>query len=78
MSDGTVVDTINVADPYVVYDGTPEAFDHEYDVVEAVNVIGGLHGGIDQVRVVNYVPIAIGGNTATIFPHNNKLAYGAA
>ena len=41
-------------------------------------MIGGLHSGSNQVRVVNYVPILISGNTAIIVPHNNKLAYNTA
>jgi pectin methylesterase-like acyl-CoA thioesterase len=77
VSDGTVVDTISLADPYAIYDGTPKQLTTNTTSTK-VNVIGGLHSGIDQVRVVNYVPIAISGNTATIFPHNNKLAYGTA
>jgi pectin methylesterase-like acyl-CoA thioesterase len=77
VSDGTVIDTINVADPYAIYDGTPKLLTTN-TTSSKVNVIGGLHGGIDQVRVVNYVPIAISANTATIFPHNNKLSYGVA
>jgi pectin methylesterase-like acyl-CoA thioesterase len=76
VSDGSIVDTIDLADPYAVYDGTPGRLTMN-QASSKVNVIGGLHSGIDQVRVVNYAPIAISGNTATIFPHNNKLAYGA-
>ena len=72
-SNGTMVDTINVADPYAIYNGTSLATNQ---TSTKVNVIGGLNSGIDQVRVVNYIPIMISGNTATIFPHNNKLAYG--
>ncbi len=32
--------------------------------------------GATSVRRVNYLPIRIAGNTVTIKPHNNKLAYG--
>ncbi|MEC5386288.1 pectinesterase family protein [Uliginosibacterium sp. H3] len=32
--------------------------------------------GQDQIRKVNFNPIKIAGNTVTITPHNNKLAYG--
>src|SRR5262249_39568412 len=34
--------------------------------------------GINQVRLVNYIPVFISGSTATIVPHNNKLAYNTA
>jgi len=77
VSDGSLVDTINLADPYAIYDGNAKELTTN-TTSSKVNVIGGLESGIDQVRVVNYVPIVIGGNTATIFPHNNKLAYGTA
>lgn len=80
VSDDSIVDTINVADPYAIYEGTPDGGAAVNGLTtnqtsSKVNVIGGLTTGIDQVRVVNYVPIMISGNTATIFPHNNKLAY---
>jgi pectin methylesterase-like acyl-CoA thioesterase len=77
VSDGSIVDTISLADPYAIYDGTPKQLTTN-TTSSKVNVIGGLQTGIDQVRVVNYVPIAISGNTAVIFPHNNKLAYRTA
>jgi pectin methylesterase-like acyl-CoA thioesterase len=67
-SDGSVVDTINLADPYQLYDGSKVAL----TASSKVNVIG---GNAAQVRVVNYVPVIISGNTAVIFPHNYKLAY---
>jgi pectin methylesterase-like acyl-CoA thioesterase len=77
VSNGALVDTINLADPYAVYDGTPKQLTTN-TASSKVNVIGGLHTGIDQVRVVNYIPIAISGNTAIVFPHNNRLAYATA
>lgn len=76
-----LVDTINIADPYAVYNGStltiPAATTGNAigQPTSKVNVIGGLTTGIDQVRVVNYIPIVISGNTATVFPHNNRLAY---
>jgi pectin methylesterase-like acyl-CoA thioesterase len=79
VSDGSIVDTINIADPYAIYDGTSGVAKLTTNQTSSkVNLIGGLHSGIDQVRVVNYVPVTISGNTATIYPHNNKLAYGTA
>jgi pectin methylesterase-like acyl-CoA thioesterase len=74
---GTLVDTINLADPYAIYDGSQKLLTMN-TTSSKVNVIGGLLTGIDQVRVVNYVPIAINGNTVTIFPHNNRLTYNTA
>jgi pectin methylesterase-like acyl-CoA thioesterase len=71
----TPVDTINIADPYAIYDGTSSRLTTNQTSTK-VNVLGGLASGISQVRIVNYVPIAVSGNTAVIFPHNNKLAYG--
>ncbi len=74
---GTLVDTINLADPYAIYDGTSTLKVLTTNTTSSkVNLIGGLQSGIDQVRVVNYIPISISDNTAVIFPHNNKLAYG--
>jgi pectin methylesterase-like acyl-CoA thioesterase len=76
-----LVDTLNVADPYAVYNGSTLTIPLSItgnaigQPTSMVNVIGGLTTGIDQVRVLNYIPIMISGNTATIFPHNNKLAY---
>ncbi len=85
VSDDSIVDTINVADPYAVYDGSngdAGAADVNKLFMNTtstkVNVIGGLTSGIDQVRVVNYIPILVSGNTATIVPHNNHLAYATA
>jgi len=74
----TPVDTINIADPYAIYDGTSTIKKLTTNLTTTkLNVIGGLtETGVDQVRIVNYVPIVISGNTAVIVPHNNKLAYG--
>jgi len=78
-SDGSIVDTIRINDPYAIYDGTSGVAALTTNTTSTkVNVIGGLHTGSNQVRVVNYVPILISGNTAIIVPHNNKLAYGTA
>jgi len=74
-SDGSVVDSINIADLYAVYDGTTSRLTTN-QTSSKVNLIGGLKSGVNQVRVVNYIPVFIDGNTATIIPHNNKLAYG--
>jgi len=75
-SDGAVVDAINLADPYAIYDGTSSIKKLTTNLASTkVNVIGGLTTGIDQVRLVNYVPVTFSGNTAIIHPHNNKLAY---
>lgn len=88
--DGTLVDSINMADPYAVYDGTDikEVKDEKGNVTtpakrvkkltknltsSKVNLIGGLDSG--RVRLVNFVPITVSGNTVTIYPHNNKLEY---
>jgi pectin methylesterase-like acyl-CoA thioesterase len=76
-SNGTIVDSINVADTYAMYSGgtlTGASVN-----TSRVNIIGNAAGaGVNQVRVVNYVPIFIDGNTVTIVPHNNKLAYATA
>jgi pectin methylesterase-like acyl-CoA thioesterase len=68
-SDGTVVDTIELGDPYQLYDGSKV----KVTTSSKVNVLG---GNTDQVRAVNYVPVIIDGNTAIIFPHDYRLAYG--
>lgn len=44
--------------------------------LDDVDVIG--HAGQERVRRVRYVPVHIDGNTVTIKPHNNRLAYGSA
>jgi len=75
--DDAVVDTIDLIDKFAIYDGTSSIRKLTTHLTSSrVNVIGGLHTGIDQVRLVNYVPIIISGNTATIYPHNNMLDYG--
>ncbi|NHZ39296.1 pectinesterase family protein [Massilia aquatica] len=43
---------------------------------EDVDAIG--HAGQDRLRRVRYAPVRIKGNTVTIKPHNNRLAYGSA
>jgi pectin methylesterase-like acyl-CoA thioesterase len=76
-SNGAIVDSINVADTYAIYSGgtlTSASLN-----TSRVNIIGNVAGaGVSQVRVVNYVPIFVDGNTVTIVPHNNKLAYATA
>lgn len=74
-SDQAVVDTINLADPFAIYDGSVNRLTTNL-TSSKLNVIGGLRTGIDEVRVVNYLPVMVSGNTATIYLHNNKLAYG--
>jgi pectin methylesterase-like acyl-CoA thioesterase len=74
-SDQVVVDTIDLRDPYAIYDGSVGRLTTHL-TSSKLNIIGGLRSGIDEVRVVNYVPVIVNGNTATIYPHNNKLAYG--
>jgi len=77
VSNGAIVDSINVGDQYAIYNGgslTSASLN-----TSRVNIIGNVAGsGVTQVRVVNYVPIFINGNTVTIVPHNNKLVYGTA
>lgn len=73
--DGAVVDAIELADPFAIYDGSARKLTTNLSSSK-VNVIGGLRTGIDRVRVVNYVPVMTSDNTAVIFPHNNRLAYG--
>jgi pectinesterase len=75
-SNGAIVDTINIADPYAVYSAgvlTTASLN-----TSKVNIIGNVAGGVSQVRVVNYIPIFVSGNTVTIVPHNNKLTYATA
>ena len=76
-SGGAIVDSINVADTYAIYSGgslTSASLN-----TSRVNIIGNVAGaGVTQVRVVNYIPIFVSGNTVTIVPHNNKLAYATA
>ncbi|UOD28463.1 Ig-like domain-containing protein [Massilia violaceinigra] len=43
---------------------------------EDVDAIG--HAGQDRLRRVRYAPVRIKGNTVSIKPHNNRLAYGSA
>ena len=74
-SDQAVVDTIDLSDPYAIYDGSVGRLT-TYLTSSQLNIIGGLRTGIDEVRVVNYVPVIVNDHTATIYPHNNKLAYG--
>ena len=69
--DGTSVDTIALADDWAAYNSTTKAIDR---ITTKVNVLGKVNSGIDKVRVVNYVPVAVSGNTVVIFPHNNRLA----
>ena len=68
---------INIADPYAIYSAgslTTASLN-----TSRVNIIGNVAGaGVSQVRVVNYIPIFVSGNTVTIVPHNNKLAYATA
>jgi len=78
-TDGSIVDTIRINDPYAIFDGTAAISALTTNTTSTkVNLIGGLHSGSNQVRVVNYVPLLISGNTAIIVPHNNKLAYGTS
>jgi len=76
-SGGAIVDSINVADAYAIYSaGTLTSASLN---TSRVNIIGNVAGaGVNQVRVVNYVPIFVNGNTVTIVPHNNKLTYNTA
>jgi pectin methylesterase-like acyl-CoA thioesterase len=62
------VDTIDLAEPYVQYDIGNKYFT---TLNTRMNVLGGPN--VDQVRYVNYLPVIVYGNTATIYPHNNKL-----
>jgi pectin methylesterase-like acyl-CoA thioesterase len=64
------VDTIDLAEAYVPYDIGNKYFPR---LNTRVNVIGGTAANVDAVRVVNYLPVIIYGDTAVIFPHNNKL-----
>ncbi|NHZ96244.1 pectinesterase family protein [Massilia sp. CCM 8734] len=41
-----------------------------------IDTIG--HAGQDRLRRVRYAPVHIHGNTVSIKPHNNRLAYGSA
>jgi len=63
------VDTINLADAYVPFDIGNKYFAKVS--TSRINVLGGPN--VDQVRYVNYLPVIVYGNTAIIFPHNNKL-----
>ncbi len=76
-STGAIVDTINIGDPYAIYSAgslTSSSLN-----TSRVNIIGNVAGaGVSQVRVVNYIPFFVSGNTVTIVPHNNKLAYATA
>src|SRR5260370_31655451 len=74
-SDQAVVDTIDLGDRFAIYDGSVNKLTTNL-TSSKLNVIGGMRTGIDEVRVVNYLPVMISGNTATIYPHNNKLVYG--
>jgi pectin methylesterase-like acyl-CoA thioesterase len=74
---GAIVDSINVADMYAIYSGG--SLTSASVNTSRLNIIGNVAGaGVNQVRVVNYVPIFVDGNTVTIVPHNNKLAYNTA
>jgi pectin methylesterase-like acyl-CoA thioesterase len=73
-SDQAVVDTIDLGAPYAIYDGSVGRLTTQL-TSSNLNIIGGLRSGIDEVRVVNYLPVMVNGNTATIYPHNNKLDY---
>ncbi len=76
-SDSSIVDTIRINDPYAIFDGNSSTLTTNTTSTK-VNLIGGVHSGSNQVRVVNYVPILTSGNTAVVVPHNNKLAYNTA
>ncbi len=73
-SDGVVVDTIDLSDVWAVYSGPDRKLVANVTSTK-VNVIGALSSGTDFVRVVNYLPVMVSGNTVTIYPHNNKLSY---
>jgi len=51
-SDGSIVDTIRIDDPYAIFDGNSSALTTNTTSTK-VNLIGGLHSGSNQVRVVN-------------------------
>ena len=75
-SDNVIVDSINLSDAYAIYDGSSSIRKLTMNLSSSrVNIIGGLRTGIDQVRIVNYFPVSVSGNTVTIYPHNNRLAY---
>ena len=76
VSTGAIVDTINIADPYAIYSAgvlTSASLN-----TSKVNIIGTLAPTVSQVRVVNYIPVSMSGNTVTIVPHNNRLLYATA
>jgi pectin methylesterase-like acyl-CoA thioesterase len=67
-ADGTLVDAINLADATV-----SGMAGKNYSVLTSrVNALG---WGSGQVRFVNYYPVLVNGKTATIYLHNQKLAY---
>ncbi len=73
VADDQVVDTIDLADPYVTNWNPSPALGS----TTKLNVIGNVPGAT-QARIVNYYPVLINENTATIVPHNNKLKYDTA
>jgi pectate lyase len=61
--------------------GTVRIYRHDdntlVDTIRAVGDVDQLgYAGMAQLRVLNNTPIHISGNTATIRPHSDKLAYG--
>jgi pectin methylesterase-like acyl-CoA thioesterase len=75
-SDGSIVDTIKLEDPYLTYSNKVVCRFVGGSCVDLNTTKANLIGGnAEQVRMVNYVPVGISGNTAVIFPHNYKLAY---
>ena len=80
---GTLVDVIDLADGAKAVYGTMTTAKMglkttEPLVTSMVNIIGGTSSQTSLVRFVYYTPVAISGNTVTIFPHKNRLTYDGA
>jgi pectin methylesterase-like acyl-CoA thioesterase len=67
-ADGTLVDSIKLEDSTMSIDGSTTYG----SLTTRVNALG---WGSGQVRFVNYYPVLVNGKTATIYLHNQKLAY---
>jgi hypothetical protein len=77
-SDGTLADVIDLADGPAHGALTTASLKLRTAppyMSTMVNVLGGTAAETPSVRFVYYAPIAISGNTVTIFPHANRLTW---
>ena len=74
-ADGTVVDEINLGDGPMYGAMNLHLAKTPPLMASMVNIIGGTAAQTSLLRFVYYSPVAISGNTVTIFPHKNRLTF---